>query len=481
MSNGHATLSPSGWKQWSTCPGSVAACDGLPDSTSVYADEGTGAHEVLEKTLLRRYDVFGSPSIMAAEMVGQRLDVADEGQEPRLVLVTEDMAEHVQTVLDYVERRRLEMSRVNGPENPAIPVMVVSERRVSPAWVLGSDDCNGTADVLLISDREVEVVDYKHGRGVAVEVGTTDDPNGQMMLYLLGLLGEWRLRVGQTCRITVAQPRAEHPDGPIRSVGGMGEKEVSAFAARARAAIAAAKDPAAPRVASEDGCRWCRAKGTCASYARWSAAAVGAPTDWDRDTFLASVQTFATQDPGNMTPAETVRVLQGADLLRGFLGAVEEWAHAQLVRGTAPAELSAAYKLVNGRSQRRWAAGMEEESIATALTRIRWKDPATEKTTGLGKKDVYSETLRSPSQIEGLLKKAGKNGVLTSTHWETFNRLVEKPEGKLQLAPVTDDRPAATPKDPAVLFGGADAAGAPPDLPQPAPAPAVATDNPVAI
>ena len=42
----------------------------------------------------------------------------------------------------------------------------------------------GTADCIVIADGELNIVDYKHGKGV--EVSAVDNP--QMMLYALGAL-----------------------------------------------------------------------------------------------------------------------------------------------------------------------------------------------------------------------------------------------------------------------------------------------------
>ena len=450
---GHATLSPSAAERWMTCPGSAAACADYPDTTSPYADEGTAAHAVLESTLKRRFNVFGSPRMTAHDAVGERINVADEGSEPRLVSVTDDMAEHVQTVVDYVANRVVEM-KAKGP------VVVVPERKVSPAWALGTEDCSGTADIILVSDAEIEVIDLKFGRGVVVEPGNRERPNPQMGLYALGALGEWTLRPGQTVALTVAQPRAPHPDGPIRSLAGLDAADLQQFTTRVRLAIEATRGTDAPRVASEHGCRFCKAKRECRAWSEFASASIGAPTSWDKDAFLAEATAFTTQRPATLTPTEVVRILQSADLFRGFLGAMEDWAHEALTKGTAPAELLAAYKLVHGRAQRRWMEA-NDASIAAALLKIRWKDPATEKSTGLGKKDIYNEALKSPTQVEALLKAAARGGGITPTHWEAYTRLVEKPEGKLQLAPITDPRPAAGTKDPATMFAATTTAAPP--------------------
>ena len=49
--NAHSRLGASKAARWMACPGSVAACEGLPDSSSAYADEGTAAHQHVEDAL----------------------------------------------------------------------------------------------------------------------------------------------------------------------------------------------------------------------------------------------------------------------------------------------------------------------------------------------------------------------------------------------------------------------------------------------
>jgi hypothetical protein len=443
----HASLSPSGWDRWATCPGSVSACEGLPDSTSSYADEGTAAHWVLEQCLLERYSGFGDPNTPASNYLGRSVNTADDGQEARHVVVNQEMVEHVQSVLDYVAARKAALEGASTS-----PVIVLPETRVNPSWALGTDACKGTADVALISDQEIEIIDLKYGRGVVVEVGTQEEPNGQFMLYLLGVLANYRLKVGQVARITVAQPRAGHRAGPIRSLT-IGEPEISTFIRQAKTAIAAATvGTCAPRVASAKGCKFCRASSTCKTYAVFAGAAIGAPTAFEHASFMDDLRAFASRDPSqDLTPAELVKILEGADLMRGFLHTIEEHAHNLLVNGAAPPDLQAAFKLVQGRSTRTWL-GENEDSTIAALLKIRWKDPVTEKTTGLKKTAVLVEKLRSPSQVETILKSAAKGATLTDTHWEAFKRLVVKPEGKLQMVHVTDPRPAVRTKDPEAMF-----------------------------
>ena len=48
MSKSHAKFSASGSAKWFLCAGSIEAERGLPNKSSIYADEGTAAHELGE-------------------------------------------------------------------------------------------------------------------------------------------------------------------------------------------------------------------------------------------------------------------------------------------------------------------------------------------------------------------------------------------------------------------------------------------------
>ena len=52
----HAKLSASGSSRWMNCPGSIAAEEGKPDSSSKYAELGTVLHEVAEHMLTNHTD-----------------------------------------------------------------------------------------------------------------------------------------------------------------------------------------------------------------------------------------------------------------------------------------------------------------------------------------------------------------------------------------------------------------------------------------
>ena len=88
----HAKLSPSGAHRWMRCPGSVVLEAQYPDRGSIYAREGSAAHELAAI-------VLEGDEANAQGYVGMKVEFQD-GEETVQWLVTQDMADHVD---DYVK------------------------------------------------------------------------------------------------------------------------------------------------------------------------------------------------------------------------------------------------------------------------------------------------------------------------------------------------------------------------------------------
>ena len=329
--SGHARLSPSAYDRWANCPGSIQAeeASGIADSSSKYADEGTCAHWVLEQVLRPRYEDDVQLATHARHFVGKEVNVADESEEPRYVVVSADMAEHVQGVVGYVEQRRQALNATR----------VLAERRYSLQAVFGDTDSDGTADVTIVSPTCLEIVDLKYGVGVKEEVAG----KGQTKLYLVGAVCEFGNGFS-VFRHTIAQPR----NGGINSED-LSFEQLREFVNGTADKRRAARVPGAPRIPGEKQCRWCKARPVCREAADHASAALPAsrPIYTQQEMF---------PDPDTLTPDQLVKLLDNANFIRGFLTACEEYAHQLLLSGNAPAVLAGAYKLVENRTRRRWAS-----------------------------------------------------------------------------------------------------------------------------
>jgi len=308
----HAKLSPSSAVRWMTCPGSVALSEGIEDTGSSAASEGTMMHTVAAHCLLANTD--------AAKYIG----ITDT--ETGLTL-NDDQARAVQTYVDYVRKR---VTETNGT--------LLVEQRVSIEHMTDEWQAHGTADAVIISGEELIVLDAKFGRGVEVEA----EQNPQLLMYAHGVFKEWDL-VNDFSKVTVGivQPRlGGNPEWSL-SVA-----ELEDFAQSVREAADATRWPDAPLVPSSKGCQWCRAKATCP--------AIRATVMDDFDTVV----------PETADDADLARVMANADLIESWVKAVRAEVERRLLAG----EPVPGYKLVQGKKgNRAWTKAEDAEALLKSL------------------------------------------------------------------------------------------------------------------
>ena len=162
----HALLSCSGAHRWMNCPGSVKLSEGFPDKGSIYADEGTLAHEA------------GEALIDTGEISQEHIDKIDKfyADHPELEYSTQEMLEDVRIYADFVNREYTKEREVD-PEP-----MLRTEMRVDlTRWI---PDGFGTSDIVIARWGKLHIIDLKYGKGV--KVSAVDNP--QLRLYALGAL-----------------------------------------------------------------------------------------------------------------------------------------------------------------------------------------------------------------------------------------------------------------------------------------------------
>lgn len=386
----HARLGASSSERWIVCPGSIAASEGMPNESSVYSREGTAAHGLAEMAL--------TEGLPAADWIGETIYVAEEDA-TYPIEVTEEMAEAVQVFVDLV------FSRVFTRTSHLHPVERFLEVQFDLEPLNPPEPMYGTADAVTWdpTTRTLYVDDYKHGQGVVVEAVD----NSQIAMYGLGAVLKLRKRPDRIV-LTICQPRASHPDGRTRSWE-ITWDELLAFKDELMAAARRTQDPDAPLVAG-DHCRFCPASPTC--LAQRAQAMEVAQTDFDAVDVAEELA-----PPERLTHDELRFVLDKAPLVESWFNAVRAYAQGELEAGREVP----GYKLVAGRSNRRW---VDEEKAARWLIRR------------IGKKGAYTQKLLSVAQAEKTLKKEGH--VLKEA-------LVEKPEGKPKLAPAENVQAALLP------------------------------------
>lgn len=368
----HAKLGASGATRWRNCPGSINHCEGLPDVTTVYAAEGTVAHGIGERRILGK----------GVCLVG---DVVQE--DGFNIEITQEMFDAVQVYVDYVSER-------------AEGNTLFIEKQFNLAPLNPPDEMYGTTDAS-IWDEEVkflEVIDYKHGAGVAVDAINND----QGFIYALGAVVELGKKP-EKIRVTIVQPRAHHDDGIIRSWDFTWEELIegkkSLFADAEKTL-----DPDAELVAGS-WCRFCKGHATCPAQKAQVVALA-------QDAFAVE-PTFPDLD--DMSIVDIAEVMTKGPAVLAWIKSVGVHALGMLERG----EEVPGFKLVETRTNRAW---VDEEKTEKYFKGRRFKTS-----------EKYNRKLISPAQAEKLIKLKG--GVPLP------DRLVTKPEGRAALAPLSDKRP----------------------------------------
>lgn len=401
----HALLSPSGASKWMRCHGSLALEQGEPDTSSIYADEGTAAHDLGARCL--------ATGTNASEYLGQSIAVADN-----VFVVDFEMADNVQKYVDNV-RETIEGYLLAG----AVDVELRVEQRVDFSDAIGQPDAFGTADVQLIvtwadSTVTIHTVDLKYGRGVKVDA----DENEQMMLYNVGLAEEISLVADIRGAVqTIHQPRLGH-----LSEWHCTFDWLEAFKVRVREAAAKAIRLVEVGASVEDlspgdkQCRWCKAKATCPALRAHVLSTVA-------DDFVDETRELVPQLDGCIPRVQAsdnshlAMCMNAVDLIESWCEAVRAKVASELFAGR---EVSG-HKLVQGR---RGARAWESKDAAEA----------TLKSMRLKESEMYDWTLISPTTAE----KLSKAGTLGPKQWAKLQALIVQPDGKPSVAPASDKRPA---------------------------------------
>lgn len=296
----HAILSASASSRWLACPPSARIALKYPNKSTIYAEEGTKAHALAERTLndyLRR-------GCASAEINAD--DSAD--------------AELKNAVQEYVD---ICIEKIVAAKQSSPDAQICIEQRLdfSP-WV---PEGFGTGDMCIISDECLEIVDLKYGKGVPVSA----EDNTQMRLYALGALNTFGVLYGfDTVRMTIVQPRLDSVSTDEMSVEDLfawGEsiKPTAALAYRGGGEMHAGVH-----------CRFCPARCTCRSLAEYELELV-------KDDFTSPVE---------LEDWETSEIVCRAKEIISWLRDVEEFALEQAVSfGKSWPGL----KLVEGRSNRK--------------------------------------------------------------------------------------------------------------------------------
>ena len=359
----HAKLSASGSGKWLNCPGSVQAEENYPPQpSSPFAIEGSMAHEVADLCLKNEKDA----SFYVGKTVYKRT-------------VEKEMATYVQEYLDYVRSYETSSSTL------------MTEERVDFSHIVSEGFGTLDAAVLNYDEGTCHIFDLKYGKGVKVDAYE----NTQAQLYAIGIEHELSGLFSEDITkyvLHIVQPRINNISSWEISL-----ENLKKFAEWVEERADLALSGKGQRVPGEKQCQWCRAKGDCRALSDFTEALITGEFD-DLDNL----------DSETLSDDEKKAILDNKKLIESFLKAVEASIFSQLEQG----EKFTGYKLVEGRSMRKWNDKAEFKLIQK-----------------LGDK-AFSRKLIGIGAAE---KELGKD----------FTKdLTVKPSGKIVLAPESDRRKA---------------------------------------
>lgn len=220
----HSKFSASGADRWFNCPGSVELSEGIVDKPSIWAEEGTKAHEVLE-------------GLLSAIINGK----PDKIIYPNGTLL--GMLRHAENAANFIWSLGVETKSE-----------ILSEARVFLDFI--NEEAFGTLDAAVVEHfGTLHVFDYKYGAGKAV----SPDENLQMLFYAIALAHkyDWNFK---RVRLWIIQPRIKGYDGPV--FWELTIPELKKYADDFRKAIQNVIDNPDEYVEGS-WCHWCKAKKIC--------------------------------------------------------------------------------------------------------------------------------------------------------------------------------------------------------------------------
>ena len=389
----HALLSASSSKQWLHCTPSARLQEQFPNESSVYAAEGTFAHEVCEYKV-KKYMKERVKRPQSEEYYTEEIDQ-----------ITDVYAEFVISVIEEMKR--------NGCE----PLVMVEEKvdysHIAPSGF-------GTADMLIIGRDEngkgvLHIADFKTGQGVFVDA----DHNSQMMLYALGGLAAYGYIYDiEIVRMSIIQPRLDNI-----STFECTRKELEDWGESIKETAKLAYEGKGEQKPG-DWCRFCRAKPVCKACKDEALSLCreefidldeGALSDEESVSSKVDMSEPVFKQPGLIPISELAQLLPTLNRISSWIESVFAFISSEAINHGVPIP---GYKVVEGRSKRVFTdtKGVVDTAVANGYT------------------DIYKKQLITLTEFEKMMGK--------KKFAELLGKYVTKPPGKLSLVPESDPREA---------------------------------------
>ena len=312
-----------------------------------------------------------------------KIALGQQSKDPveNLTFYDEEMAECTDMYAQYVIEQLSE-----AKERCKDPIVLIEQHLDFSQWV---PDGFGTGDCVLVSDDTLTVIDFKYGLGILVDA----ENNPQMMCYALGALslfdGIYDIK---DITMTIFQPRREHI-----STFTISKEELLSWAEETLAPTAKLAAKGEGDYNAGEHCQFCKVKATCRKRAEYN----------------LKLACYDFEMPANLEDEEIEVILLKADELVSWINDIKEYALKQAISGKEWND----WKLVEGRSVRKY---VDDKAVAETVENAGF-DPYEKKVIG----------------ITAMTKMLGK-----SKFEELLSGLIEKPQGKPTLVPMSDKRSA---------------------------------------
>ena len=316
----HAFLSASGAGRWLNCTPSAKLEDEYGEKkSSVYAQEGTLAHE-LSELYIKRDTLLA----ISEQEFDQRLEeiMANE-------LFNEEMLDVVPTYTDYCASQ-LGAAQEDNP----YAIMEIEQKLDLTSFV---PESFGTADCIIINDNKMEVIDLKYGKGVPVYA----EWNKQLMLYGLGALQKYDTMYDiQEVELTIVQPRIDNISSWRISV-----EELRRWAEEELKPKAELAFEGKGELNAGDWCRFCAVRNQCRKL-------------YEQQLEIAQHE-FA--EPALLTDDEIADIVRRTPKLIEWANSIAEYAQKKAIEDN---KQWPGLKLVEGISRRKW---VDEDQASNAI------------------------------------------------------------------------------------------------------------------
>lgn len=373
MPDKHALLSASSAHRWLECTPSVRLEEEIPyEGSSSYAAEGTLAHSIAEW----KVDRYLIPGIGTMSFCPEPQD--------------EEMDRCTDMYKDFVEEEYKALLKETKD------ALLLTEQKLEFGEYV--PEGFGTADCVIISDKTLEVIDFKYGKGVPVSA----DDNPQLRLYALGAYLRFSVLYDfEQVKTVIFQPRLDSVTSEYITTEALLEWADSFVKKRAELAY-----NGLGAFVVGDHCRFCRAAAICRARAE------------------AAFNMLDSEEVHTTVPllhdSEIPGILDRIPNAEAWIASIKEYAKDKAIREGVKWE---GYKLVEARTQRKISdqigamAKLEEE--------------------GYSVEDVTNTKLKGLTELQKVLGK------------KKFEELLEpyivKPQGEPTLVPESDKRPEINP------------------------------------